>query len=492
MSGPKTLSISIFKEELKRIISLQSDIQLRLYKINDFLSSYNLQEKSLSLIEKILNEAEKFLKPFELSIETFPQNQKQKYEKIIEEKLKEGENISKKIDDVESYFDYINFHEGHLKILEDYKTETLKYIEEKAGGDSNKLKETKTNFENIFSKFEIVEFEDDFSQKCEFFKDEINSTVIESKNKMIDIKLKLIRNLISENGHQKQSETINKNIKSHFDEKSNQDIRKLSNEIIQIIYGFKSEILKNEYTNQYNTLINNRNKSLDKSEYESLLKELKKEEEVIRLREKLALLNKHILKMEKSLKMINTDERNELKKAKEQINILAGERNIFRYTENIKQIEDKIKEIYNNNYKNLLVRQNIIVSLRQLGYNTFEEGTVIDFDEENELFLKVPDQDNYLHLKIENNGNIAYNFYINDEINKLSQEDIEKKLEEMKTTCQNFLKTVEETGCKIKKIKEKKVSVENLLTIPDVKKNKIKTKRIYLEELKEKKKYLDK
>lgn len=126
--------------------------------------------------------------------------------------------------------------------------------------------------------------------------------------------------------------------------------------------------------------------------------------------------------------------------------------------------------------EHLFLKSQIILRLQNLGYEVVEDLEVIDFEREIEYLLKIPGQSNYLNLIFKNDGSFRYRFEVQENREKLSVDQIEAKLEEMKVTCSEFKQVLEELGFMGLKIQlniEKPVNSDSLISISENEKVKI-------------------
>jgi len=109
----------------------------------------------------------------------------------------------------------------------------------------------------------------------------------------------------------------------------------------------------------------------------------------------------------------------------------------------------------------------------------------------------VPNQSNYINLRIDKNNSIAYNFLIEENKNQLSIEQKREKVVEMESTCDEFNEVImdlEKMGLDIKKTKSNTSDIDKLLQVPKKYREKIKEAAKERERTKErivKKRYLD-
>jgi len=147
--------------------------------------------------------------------------------------------------------------------------------------------------------------------------------------------------------------------------------------------------------------------------------------------------------------------------------------------------------------ENEYLKTQLVNGLQNMNYQVMDDMQVIDFEKQSDFLFKVPDQSNYINLRIDKNNNIAYNFLIEEDKKELSIEKKRKKVIEMESTCDEFqkvLKSLESMGLEINKTKSSDADINKLLQVPKKYREKIKAAAKERERTKEriaKKRYLD-
>jgi len=152
-------------------------------------------------------------------------------------------------------------------------------------------------------------------------------------------------------------------------------------------------------------------------------------------------------------------------------------------------VEDEIK-----NKEHLFLKSQLILCLENMGYEVMDDLEVIDFEKEEDFFLKIKGQENYLNLKFKEDGSMRYVFQIPENKEDLSTDQRNLKLHEMKVTCSDFqsvLKDLSMMGLKIEMKNEKPIELDSLVSVTGKLKAKIKTKSKAQQQQQLRKKYLN-
>lgn len=162
-------------------------------------------------------------------------------------------------------------------------------------------------------------------------------------------------------------------------------------------------------------------------------------------------------------------------------------------TEKFNELVDKNKELTLEDEirakEHCFLKSQIVKSLEKLGYETFDDLEVIDFENENDFLLKIKDQVNYLNLKFKEDGSMRYVFQIPEESDSLSIDQQDLKLHEMKMTCEDFKNVLEELsklGLEIELRSEMPVKAESLISV--TKRHRDKIKKVSVERARSQKK----
>jgi hypothetical protein len=86
------------------------------------------------------------------------------------------------------------------------------------------------------------------------------------------------------------------------------------------------------------------------------------------------------------------------------------------------------------------IKARTIAGLRDLNYEVMTDMEVIDFEKDDVFLLAVPNQENFINVRFDNEGKMLYNFLIPENRNELTHEQKETRLAEMDETCTEFKK----------------------------------------------------
>lgn len=151
--------------------------------------------------------------------------------------------------------------------------------------------------------------------------------------------------------------------------------------------------------------------------------------------------------------------------------------------------DDEIK-----NKEHIFLKSQLILCLENMGYEVMDDLEVIDFEKEEDFFLKIKGQENYLNLKFKEDGSMRYVFQIPENKEDLSTDQRNLKLDEMKVTCSDFqsvLKDLSMMGLKIEMKNEKPIELDSLVSVTGKHKAKLKSKSKAQQKQQLRKKYLN-
>jgi hypothetical protein len=127
--------------------------------------------------------------------------------------------------------------------------------------------------------------------------------------------------------------------------------------------------------------------------------------------------------------------------------------------------------------EHLFLKSQIVLSLENLGYEVMDDLEVIDFEKQDDLLLKVRNQENYLNLKFKEDGSMRYVFQIPEDPQHLSTDQKKLKLHETKITCDEFqsvLADLSKMGLRVSLRSEKPIEYDSLLTVSANKRSSVK------------------
>ena len=137
----------------------------------------------------------------------------------------------------------------------------------------------------------------------------------------------------------------------------------------------------------------------------------------------------------------------------------------FLKVENNKLLENEFVKHKENEF----LKVQLVNALNNMNYQVMDDMEVIDFEKQSDFLLKVPNQKNYINLRIDKNNSIAYNFLIEEDKNELSIDKKREKVIEMESTCDEFydvLKNLENMGLEIDKTKSSDADIDKLMQVP--------------------------
>jgi hypothetical protein len=510
MSGPKSFSVHVFDARLKEIFSIQSQIN-QLFKE---LSNYKVDDKELAInfdctdfIEANESELNKQLKNFSLGYKgTVEQSKYDSINSKVEKKLKQLRSFlakanSQKKDfldkrqDYLSYVSYDNYYNNAHQSFNRFKTELTGYlkknIEEKQPEVFEKSKE---QIEKIEPDIKKGKFEFGFRKKEQKSKEEITQHFDKQEEKASSIRNEIAKKAMI------QSFTQNEKEPDKAKENEKEEIAKLVNTIENKIDAVEDDKLRLKFKAGL--------EKLKQSEVFTDIYFYKEFFDNLSQSEKTQSYKKQI---KDALYELNTSEFTQgvsQKKSKLQqyaVELLEAE-NIKNYQiENFQSqchfLKEENKELIEAEFvkkkENEFLKQQLVNGLQNLNYKVMDNMEVIDFEKQSDFLFKVPNQKNYVNLRINNDNDIAYNFLIEEDKDQLSFDEKKEKVIEMEQTCKSFkdvLKELEAFGLDIEMTKASEADMEKLMQVPEKYRDKIEKAEQEQERARErelKKKYLD-
>ncbi|RLD69365.1 MAG: hypothetical protein DRI95_00210 [Bacteroidetes bacterium] len=510
MSGPKSFSVHVFDANLKKIFKLQSQIN----QIFQELQNFFVLDKELSIsfdcndfINKNLDQANKHLKSFELGVKgTVQQAEHDKIKKNIKSKIKSLNKILKNVNDKKkdfldkrqdylSYVSYNNYFENAHHSFDQFKTNLTDYLEKNIKNDDPGLfKKSKNQINKVKSSIKKLEFKFGFQDLEEKGKQKVNLHINQNEDKVSEIRNQIAKKKLAESLSQKMDTTTTKIVKEnkeigHLINKINDKLDLVENDKIrkrfknELVNLRKSEVLTGSYF--YKEFLDGMKQSEQNQDFKREIKNLIYEINYTEIADNLLNGKNKILQYAIELLESNTIKHYKFEDFKTQCHFLKEENKEILENEFVKQKENEF------------LKTQLVNSLKNMHYQVMDDMEVIDFEKQSDFLFKVPNQSNYLNLKIGKNNSIAYNFLIEENKQELSIEQKRRKVIEMESTCDEFydvLKNLESMGLEIDKIKSSDADIDKLLQIPKKYRAKIKeaaVERRRAKQIKTKKRYLD-
>ncbi len=501
MSSPKDIrprprySMQVFDGKLNRVFQLQS----RLKQFCSEVEALRVSDSNLGIVFDCRDELLKLKKKNDDALKlmifdlegTFGQETHDRLEAEIDSKISalqkqldacesvKARFMAKKLD-YESYCSYLVFHKNSRDSLEDFKSNVTHYLRSNLEArlpdvfdDANRRinevifkKEVAPfafgfNLKSDVQKQGIIEYVADREAEIQHIRNEISTRVLEigksetfGKSEtprstiatigggtapVIDKITKLIRHCDDPNARRTYSENLQRLMKS----KSLKDIYFFKELHDSILETEKVRRLKNEIT--------------------SILSELNGR----RVHKTLEVEKGNIVRLCLNLLGLSSIRNSEVDAIR------------LRFGEMEKRSKDCFEEDEITQKEHLFLKSQIVRCLENLGYEVMDDMEVIDFEKEGDFLLKVHDQENYLNLKFKDDGSIRYVFQIPENPSELATDKQNLKLHEMKVTCDEFksvLRDLSKIGLQIDLRSERSIGPDSLISVPDGKRHKLKSK----------------
>jgi hypothetical protein len=500
MSGPKSYSVSVFDERLKNIFNLQAKIetiwkQIKEFSICDSRLKIDLDQRKYvqQNKEKIYSAIRSFNLGYKgtISPELYKQIDKNITEKISELSLQlnELQSVFSDCQNLESDFEcYKKFEQiivNTNKEFDDYKNSVVIYFEN-FGKVSNSI-----GLDKDVIKIKAVSFKYELSPFYEGFRTNLNEKktcllqgLLKSKGEINNIRIKLGNSILQN----LPNKTLLTETKEGHVKKEKENI--ITNEIQECINAIESLFLtiddsgKRKYFNEqlekcktnhnddiffFNELHDMILDHITDQNYRASIKKFIKSIKKRGLNE--SLLTEADKFMENCYKILSCD------KIKSK-NYFALESMFEKLlVENTRINEEqriKLKE-------QAFIKEQIVNALKNLNYEVLEETNIVDFEEDNDYLFSTPDGEDYVNLRIDKNGEIKYNFLIENNKNYLSDREKKNKLENCRKACgdlKSITKGLRQTGLEMNLKKERPINEDALISLNSKHRLKVSQKNI--------------
>ncbi len=413
------------------------------------------------------------------SIDNQIKERTQKLNEVINKSETILSEYNSKQKDYKSFLDYNLFVQNAQNSLEKFKTDTNENLNTNfAKQNAVLVEEAKKKYGTIVYEKASKEFTWGFDKIVEKEKNMVVNHLIEKENLIRDIRQELMDKVIDTDTKQKITATIKKKVV-----KPSEEINTITLKIEILINNCNEKTISNNYSKQFNKL--KQSESMNDLFFYQELHDRILENETSR-RHKL-IVNDIIAHLNSSSIDIslNQDKKLMLQKAinllnnakisEKEANCLKKETELF-FIRNRKAAEDR--EIKKK--EQLFVKSQIIMNFENLGYEVMDDLKVIDFEKEDDFYLKAPGQENLLNIKFKEDGSFRYVFEIPEKKEELSVDEQKLKLHEMQTTCDDFvaiLNDLKQMGVNVEVKSDKPIELNSMITIPEVISTKLKTQK---------------
>lgn len=496
MSGPKvvTYTMDAFEGMLKDLMRKQAKLSqmcMEMQKAEICDETFNIHFDCKDSYKKLSADIEKAMTAMVFDYKgSFNQKTHDIIQNKINERTQKLSDLIKKSDiilsdlhskqkDYNSFVDYNLFVKNAQASLEKFKQDLNEnLVSGLAKKNTTLIEEAKKKYGTITYEKENTKFIWGFAKMVEKEKNDVVNHLIEKENLMRDIRQDVLDKVIATDTNQKIINIPTKKINKPSDE-----IVKVSQKIELMINSCNEKVICENYSIQFNKL--KQSESLNDLFFYQELHDRILENELSRknklaVNSIIAVLNDYKFDksldsdkkclLQKAIKLINDSkvtekELNEIQKEKELL--LNKNRQVE------EDLEVKKKE-------QLFVKSQIIMNFENLGYEVMDDLKVIDFEKENDFYLKAPGQENLLNIKFKEDGSFRYVFEIPQKKEDLTVEEQKLKLHEMKTTCDDFvaiMNDLKQMGVKIDVKSDKPIELSSMITIPESVSTKLKTEK---------------
>jgi hypothetical protein len=514
MSGPKSYSVSVFNVNLNKIFTLQAKIknyynELSNLKIVD--EERHIKRDCTNTINETKMECEELMKPF--SIGSKKEVYEDEYKRITDKvnifinklenlslKLKNGiEEFNSFDKDYRAYLEYEKYIENTAMSFVRHKEQISIYLDQYLEKEyKSELTETQNIIDEIGFSFNKSPFFVGFSNNKKQKVEEVIEYLSERENDINDIRAKLSENIVSKIDIKADFSGLSSGIPltPQFS-KISLEVRKIMQKIKSLIDCIGENNIKQVYEKKLRELIDC--KSLfEPFYYIQLYEEIKSSEETLRFKNIIKKEIELISDMNISMNLLAKKEFILNTSAKLLESQLISKIDFEYYKTEIEILKNENAEIIESEEliekERLFIKQQVVNSLGEIGYEVITDVNVIDFESENDFLLSIPNQNNFLNIKFRKDGTFNYNFLIPENKTELSMDSISNKVEEMEVTCsefKNLLREFANIGIKIDLKSEIKSSANSVITLPKKYKDLVKKRSLNRSKKKVQKRYIN-
>lgn len=513
MSGPKCYSppprysLQVFDGKLNQVFQLQSRLKMLCSEIEGLHVSDSALKihfdcnRELGSLKKGIDDALKML-VFDYK-GTFGQ---EVYDRVNSEIGLKSSALQKQLDscnsikaqfshkqtDYESYRHYLLFHNNSRVSFDDFKKQILCYLKNNLESRlPDVFNEANTRIDTIKFQKEASTFTFGFNRKLEAEKLEIIQYVAQKENEINGIRAEISNKVL---------DTLHKTGMGHGLNKQGPAVPEGTEAVIEKIRTLinqcdepASRKVYSDYLRQLTESESLKDLYFFKELHDSILDAEKTKRTRIEVHGLLAELNE--------TKLHKTTEVERQNLVTRCLNLLASGSSRNKEVEalrlRLKQLvhhsntcveEDLIKE-----REHIFLKSQIVLCLENRGYEVMDDLEVIDFEQQSDLLLKVPDQENYLNLKFKADGSMRYVFQIPENREDLNTDQKNLKFHEMKVTCDEFravLQDLSTMGLNVNLRSDKPIEFDSLVSVPKSKRDLLKAKSRSREKHQLRKKYL--
>ena len=504
MSGPKSYSLppsysaGVFDGRLHTIFVLQAKIQ----SLRDELAQSSLVDKERNIHLDCIDFLRENRRPLQELVATFsiiPSGTfgQQVYDRVnleLAEKINQLQSFIGKLnsaqqafqakkEDYHTFISYESFYEQAEKSYGDFKIQVIDYLTSYLMDNyQDKLREAKEAIDATYFTVEKAQFEIGFRKKAHEKKAVVKENLEERRAEINSIRATIGDQVAKESNAVEPFLQIEAGNNELLDSAGNQSaITEQIEKIENFIFSVENLRRRDEYHDRLTTLIEGGH-SGDIYYYIELFDEIKDAERSFqwksRIQEAIADINK--TKLHKQ----HRAQKNEIV----HLGFSLIEKDIvkpYQYedfktrVEVFKEENEKaLREDFIRKKERRFLKAQLIQVMEDLNYEVMDDMEVIDFEKESDFLLRIPNQDNYLNLRFNEDGDFLYNFLILENRSELSVDQKRQKIHEMETTCCEFKKVLAELaglGITVKLEKEIADQKKALIQVPKKHQNRIKT-----------------
>lgn len=504
MSGPKSYSLppsysaGVFDGKLHKIFDLQARIQL----FKDELAQSSLvdQEKNIQFdcadfFRKNREQLKDLVAAFSIIPSgTFGQEEYDSLNRKLAEKINhlqsfivklnsEQQAFREKKEDYHAFISYESFYEQAEKSYGDFKLQVIDYLKSYLMDNyPDLLREAKEAIEAVCFTAGKAQFEIDFRKKEQAKRALVKKNVEERRSEINSIRMTIGDHVAAENDAAEpflQTRAGNNELLNSTGNKS--AIDEQINKIEKFIFSAEDSPRRDGYRDRLFGLIQGSHAG-DAYYYIELFEEIRDAERTFQwkfgIQDVIVDINKTELHKQHSA------QKNEIV----HLGFSLIEKDIIKpyQYENFKarvqvfkqENEKALREDFIKEKERRFLKVQLVQIMEDLNYELMDDMEVIDFEKESDFLLRIPNQENYLNLRFNEDGDFLYNFLIPENRSELSVEQKRQKLHEMETTCCEFKKVLAEfagLGITVKLEKEIADPEKALIQVPKKHQTRIET-----------------
>lgn len=480
MSGPKRFSVHVFDKQLRKLFKLQAEVSTLWSELNRLMLEDKQQRTTFDEKDWIRDHKKEFaaLQQFvaknensELKQDEFDElysriflrfDQLTQFRELVSEQIGSFHRLE---ENYRTRFELLEAVERMKSDFEKVKKQALDYLKKNVG-DAVELQTAQKKINKLAFTFEVPPFDRENQTDYQNLAKQLPA-YYESLKRHLNL---LITGGKSEDDFQVQKLPVSLILPDENDQ-TGRDIAKLYRLIDEALNKIPDQSLDEKFRLRFEAL---QNKGADSQLFGELLDDIM---EISNQQEYSMRLNRVLEEVD--YEDLDKTLTGHVRKLRQDISRIlksghikpVNANNIVKEWEKIKVENHRItSQRLSQKQEQEFIRSRLLAELHDMDYEVFEDMQVVDFEENREILMEVPGQQNYINLRFDEQGKMLYNFLIPENRKELTHDQVQQKLAEMEQTCDEFrlvLKNLRDQGLDFELEDQGRVSEDNLIRLPE-------------------------